>query len=43
MYMEEGKVVVGDEVVIGFMEGDGVGGEMSGVCEKIVNRGVEVG
>ena len=37
MYMQDGKLVVPDHVVIPFIEGDGVGAEITPVCQKIVN------
>ena len=40
MYMQDGKLVVPDHVVIPFIEGDGVGAEITPVCQKIVNTAV---
>ena len=42
MYMQDGKLVVPDHVVIPFIEGDGVGAEITPVCQKIVNTAVEL-
>ena len=42
MYMQDGKLVVPDHVVIPFFEGDGVGAEITPVCQKIVNTAVEL-
>ena len=42
MYMQDGKLVVSDHVVIPFIEGDGVGAEITPVCQKIVNTAVEL-
>ena len=42
MYMEDGKLMVPDNVVIPFIEGDGVGAEITPVCQKIVNAAVEL-
>ena len=42
MYMQDGKLVVPDRVVIPFIEGDGVGAEITPVCQKIVNTAVEL-
>ena len=40
--MQDGKLVVPDHVVIPFIEGDGVGAEITPVCQKIVNTAVEL-
>ena len=40
MYMQDGKLVVPDHVVITFIDGDGVGAEITPVCQKIVNTAV---
>lgn len=42
MYMEDGKLMVPDNVVVPFIEGDGVGAEITPVCQKIVNAAVEL-
>ena len=42
MYMEDGKLMVPDNVVVPFIEGDGVGAEITPVCQKIVNSAVEL-
>ena len=39
-YMQDGKLVVPDHVTIPFIEGDGVGAEITPVCQKIVNQAV---
>lgn len=41
VYMENGKLVVPDQVTIPFIEGDGVGAEITPVCQQIVNAAVE--
>lgn len=38
MYMEDGKLMVPDNVVIPFIEGDGVGAEITPVCQKLSMR-----
>lgn len=42
VYMENGKMVVPDCVTIPFIEGDGVGSEITPVCQSIVNKAVEL-
>lgn len=42
VYMENGKLVVPDQVTIPFIEGDGVGAEITPVCQQVVNAAVEV-
>ena len=39
-YMQDGKLVVPNMVTIPFIEGDGVGAEITPVCQKIVNQAV---
>lgn len=39
-YMQDGKLVVPNVVTIPFIEGDGVGAEITPVCQKIVNQAV---
>ena len=41
VYMENGKLVVPDQVTIPFIEGDGVGAEITPVCQQVVNAAVE--
>lgn len=41
VYMENGKLVVPDHVTVPFIEGDGVGAEITPVCQQIVNVAVE--
>ena len=38
--MENGKLVVPDQVTIPFIEGDGVGAEITPVCQQIVDAAV---
>lgn len=40
--MKDGKLVVPDHVTIPFIEGDGVGAEITPVCQKIINAAVEL-
>lgn len=40
--MKDGKLVVPDRVTIPFIEGDGVGAEITPVCQKIINAAVEL-
>lgn len=40
--MKDGKLVVPDHVTIPFIEGDGVGVEITPVCQKIINAAVEL-
>lgn len=40
VYMENGKMLVPDCVTIPFIEGDGVGSEITPVCQRIVNKAV---
>lgn len=40
--MQNGRLVVPDRVTIPFIEGDGVGAEITPVCQKIVNKAVEL-
>ncbi len=42
VYMQDGRLVVPDRVTIPFIEGDGVGAEITPVCQKIVNKAVEL-
>ncbi len=42
VYMQEGQLVVPDQVTVPFIEGDGVGAEITPVCQKIVNEAVEL-
>ncbi|MDR0750013.1 MAG: NADP-dependent isocitrate dehydrogenase [Tannerellaceae bacterium] len=37
---KDGKLIVPDEVTIPFIEGDGVGAEITPVCQKIVNAAI---
>ena len=37
VYMENGILVVPDQVTIPIIEGDGVGAEITPVCQQIVN------
>ena len=41
-YMKEGKLVVPSCVTIPFIEGDGVGAELTPACQKIVNEAVKL-
>lgn len=41
VYMGNGKLVVPDHVTVPFIEGDGVGAEITPVCQQIVNVAVE--
>lgn len=41
-YMKEGKLVVTSCVTIPFIEGDGVGAELTPACQKIVNEAVKL-
>ena len=38
---ERGKLVVPDQVIIPFIEGDGVGPEITAVMHKVVNQAVK--
>ena len=40
VYMENGKLVVPDQVTIPFIEGDGVGAEITPVCQQGRRKGV---
>lgn len=40
--MKDGKLIVPDRVTIPFIEGDGVGAEITPVCQKIINAAVEL-
>lgn len=40
VYMKEGRLVVPDCVTVPFIEGDGVGAEITPVCQQIVNKAV---
>lgn len=40
--MKDGKLIVPDRVTIPFIEGDGVGTEITPVCQKIINASVEL-
>lgn len=42
VYMQDGRLVVPDCVTIPFIEGDGVGAEITPVCQKIVNEAVKL-
>ena len=42
VYMKDGKLVVPDNVTIPFIEGDGVGAEITPVCQQVVKAAVEV-
>ena len=38
---QKGHLIVPDKVIIPFIEGDGVGAEITPVCQKIVNAAIE--
>lgn len=40
VYMKEGQLVVPEHVTVPFIEGDGVGSEITPVCQRIVNAAV---
>ena len=40
VYMKERRLVVPDCVTVPFIEGDGVGAEITPVCQQIVNKAV---
>ena len=40
--MQEGQLVVPDQVTVPFIEGDGVGAEITPVCQLIVNKAVSL-
>lgn len=42
VYMKEGKLIVPSNVTVPFIEGDGVGAEITPSCQKIVNKAVEL-
>ena len=42
VYMKDGKLVVPDNVTIPFIEGDGVGAEITPVCQQVVKAAVEL-
>lgn len=42
VYMKEGQLVVPEQVTVPFIEGDGVGSEITPVCQRIVNKAVEL-
>ena len=42
IYTEKGNLVVPDCVTIPFIEGDGVGAEITPVCQRIVNEAVKI-
>lgn len=42
VYMQDGKLTVPDKVTVPFIEGDGVGAEITPVCQKVVNAAVEL-
>lgn len=41
VYMQDGRLVVPDCVTVPFIEGDGVGAEITPVCQQIVNEAVK--
>ena len=42
VYMQDGRLVVPDCVTVPFIEGDGVGAEITPVCQQIVNEAVKL-
>lgn len=42
VYMKDGKLVVPNNVTIPFIEGDGVGAEITPVCQQVVKAAVEL-
>lgn len=40
VYMKEGQLVIPEHVTVPFIEGDGVGSEITPVCQRIVNAAV---
>ena len=42
VYVQSGQLVVPDCVTVPFIEGDGVGAEITPVCQKIVNEAVKI-
>ena len=40
--MQDGRLVVPDCVTVPFIEGDGVGAEITPVCQQIVNEAVKL-
>lgn len=42
VYMQDGRLIVPDCVTVPFIEGDGVGAEITPVCQQIVNEAVKL-
>ena len=40
VYMQDGRLVVPDWVTVPYIEGDGVGAEITPVCQQIVTEAV---
>ena len=42
VYIKDGQLCVPDRVTVPYIEGDGVGAEITPVCQRIVNAAVEL-